>query len=52
MLVHYSVSGVQVHDARLVAVMSVYGVQNLLTFNINDFKRFTQIVVINPNDLK
>jgi predicted nucleic acid-binding protein len=52
LLVHYSVSGVQVHDARLVAVMNVYGVQNLLTFNTDDFKRFTQIVVINPSDLK
>ena len=51
MLVHHAVLGVQVHDARLVAVMNVYGVQSLLTFNADDFKRFPQIVVINPKDV-
>lgn len=34
------VSGKQVHDARLVAFMLVYGVTHLLTFNGADFKRF------------
>ena len=44
----YQVSGKQVHDARLVAAMKVHGLQNLLTFNDGDFKRFTEITAVNP----
>lgn len=50
------VSGKQVHDARLVAAMLVYGVTHLLTFNAADFRRFETlpaalgpgIVVVDP----
>jgi predicted nucleic acid-binding protein len=31
--------GVQVHDARIVAVMNVHGVTHLLTLNGGDFSR-------------
>jgi len=44
----YQVSGKQVHDARLVAAMKVHGLQNLLTFNDGDFKRYTEITAVNP----
>ena len=44
----YQVSGKQVHDARLVAAMKVHGLQNLLTFNDGDFKRFTEVTAVNP----
>ena len=44
----YQVSGKQVHDARLVAAMKVHGLQNLLTFNDGDFKRFPEITAVNP----
>jgi len=47
----YQVSGKQVHDARLVAAMQVHGLQNLLTFNDNDFKRFTEIIAVNPQSV-
>jgi predicted nucleic acid-binding protein len=33
------VSGVRVHDARLVAAMNVHGVKNILTFDVDDFTR-------------
>jgi predicted nucleic acid-binding protein len=36
----YTVSGVKVHDVRLVAVMNVQGVRRILTFNTGDFSRF------------
>jgi hypothetical protein len=36
----YAVSGVKVHDVRLVAVMNVQGVRRILTFNTGDFSRF------------
>jgi predicted nucleic acid-binding protein len=51
LLVDYRVSGVQVHDARLVAAMLVHGVKRILTFNTKDFARFDQIEAVHPRDL-
>jgi predicted nucleic acid-binding protein len=51
LLVDYRVSGVQVHDARLVASMRVHGVRRILTFNTKDFARFDQIEAVHPRDL-
>jgi predicted nucleic acid-binding protein len=48
LLVDYRVSGVQVHDARLVAAMHVHGVKRILTFNTRDFARFNEIEAIHP----
>jgi predicted nucleic acid-binding protein len=48
LLVTHGVSGVQVHDARLVAAMRVHGVRRILTFNARDFARFTDIEAIHP----
>ena len=45
------VLGVKVHDARLVAIMTVYSVSGLLTFNAADFARFTNITAIHPSSL-
>jgi predicted nucleic acid-binding protein len=44
------VSGVQVHDARLVAAMHVHRIGNLLTLNVHDFRRYGDIVVVSPQD--
>jgi hypothetical protein len=43
-LVRDGVTGVQVHDARLVAAMLVHGIPNLLTLNVADFSRYTEII--------
>jgi len=51
LLVDYRVSGVQVHDARLVASMHVHGVKRILTFNTKDFVRFDDIEAVHPQDL-
>jgi predicted nucleic acid-binding protein len=48
LLVDYCVSGVQVHDARLVAAMLVHGVRRILTFNTKDFARFDAIEAVHP----
>jgi predicted nucleic acid-binding protein len=42
------ISGKQSHDAHLVAVMQVYSVGTILTFNAGHFKRFTGITVLDP----
>lgn len=51
LLVAHSVSGVQVHDARLVASMLVHGVPRILTFNAKDFARFANIEAVHPFQL-
>lgn len=48
----YRVSGKQVHDARLVAVMLAHGIPNLVTFNITDFARYSVITLVDPNSVK
>jgi predicted nucleic acid-binding protein len=49
----YNVSGKQVHDARLVAVMLAWQVENVLTLNDRDFRRFEPegITVVTPASL-
>jgi len=51
LLVSHGISGVQVHDARLVAAMHVHVVKRILTFNTKDFARFADIEAIHPLDL-
>lgn len=51
LLTTYSVSGVETHDARLVASMKVHGVANIVTFNTADFSRYTDVSAIHPANL-
>jgi predicted nucleic acid-binding protein len=51
LVVRYQVKGKQVHDTRLVAAMIAHQITHLLTFNTDDFKRFTEITVIDPRDI-
>ena len=44
----HAVSGKNAHDARVVAAMRVHGITQLLTFNADDFKRFSDIIVLTP----
>jgi predicted nucleic acid-binding protein len=45
----HKVQGVKVFDARLVATMSVYAVEKVLTFNVADFRRYSKITAIDPS---
>ena len=45
----HGVQGVKVYDARLVAVMSVYAVDTILTFNVGDFERYGTINALQPS---
>ncbi len=51
LLVSHAVKGVQVHDARLVALMRVNGIAHILTLNAVDFARYPGIVPIAPTSL-
>lgn len=45
----YAVRGVQVHDARLVALMKSYSMSQILTLNGADFKRYNGIMIVHPS---
>lgn len=53
LVVAANVSGRQVHDTRLVAVMRTHGVTHILTFNVKDFLRFQPfgIMAVHPADV-
>lgn len=48
----YAVSGKKAHDTRLVASMLVHGLDTILTFNVDDFKRYASIAVLHPGSVK
>jgi predicted nucleic acid-binding protein len=47
----HAVSGLKAHDTRLVAVMLSHGVESILTFNVSDFQRYSDITVVHPADI-
>jgi predicted nucleic acid-binding protein len=51
-VVTHNVRGVQVHDARLAALMEVYGVTHILTLNQLDFARYSKLQVIHPSEIR
>jgi predicted nucleic acid-binding protein len=51
LLVAHGVSGVQVHDARLVAAMHAHEIKHILTFNGKDFARYTDIEAVHPRNI-
>ena len=51
LVVNHSVSGIQVHDAKLAAAMKAHNIKNLLIFNAKDFKRYTDIKAVEPKDI-
>jgi len=47
----YGVKGRQVYDARLAAVMIESGISHILTFNVDDFRRYPGITAVSPYSL-
>jgi len=47
----HRVSGHQVHDARLAAVMMVGAIPAILTKNVSDFRLYTAVVAVDPEDV-
>jgi predicted nucleic acid-binding protein len=46
------VCGVQVHDARLAAIMQAYGLTCILTLNLPDFLRYAKIQAVHPSQVQ
>ena len=51
LVITHGIAGVHVHDARLVAAMNVHGITSILTFDVDDFKRYPGIRVLHPQDV-
>jgi len=51
LVIAYRVSGKNTHDARLVAVMKAHGIGTILTLNVQDFARYNEITVLDPEAL-
>lgn len=47
----FGAEGKQNHDARLVAAMLIHGIPRILTYNKEDFRRYTEITVITPTEV-
>jgi predicted nucleic acid-binding protein len=47
----HSVRGRQVFDARLAAIMIEAGIDHILTFNADDFRRYPGITAVSPHNL-
>ena len=52
LVIAHAVEGKEVHDTRIVAAMNVHRISQLLTFNKDDFKHFTNIVTLSPTELQ
>jgi predicted nucleic acid-binding protein len=46
LVIDFGVSGVQVHDTRIVAAMNIHSIKHILTFNTTDFTRFASIGIL------
>ena len=46
----YGMSGKKSHDARLVACMKVHGVTHVLTFSVDDFRRYDGMTAVRPEE--
>ena len=51
LVIQHQVIGKTTHDARLVAAMIVHNLTHILTFNIDHFKRFSNIAAIEPQSV-
>lgn len=51
LVIQHQVKGKPTHDARLVAAMVAHKITHILTFNIEDFKRFSSITAVDPTSV-
>ena len=47
----YQVMGKKSHDARLVSAMITHNIDNILTFNTDDFLRYSEIIPVDPRTI-
>ena len=47
----HKIIGKRAHDTRLVAAMKTHGIPCIVTFNVKDFARYSDVQVLFPEDL-
>ena len=52
LVIRHQVTGKPTHDARLVAAMMAHHLTHILTFNTDDFKRFSGITAVHPTSVR
>ena len=52
LVMQHQVAGKPTHDAKLVAAMLAHKIDHILTFNTDDFKRFSAITAVDPSSVK
>jgi len=52
LVIRHQVTGKPTHDARLVAAMMAHQITHILTFNTDDFKRFSGITAVHPTSVR
>lgn len=52
LVIAHQVRGVQVHDARLAAIMRAYGLTRILTLNQPDFLRYGNLRAVHPSQMQ
>jgi predicted nucleic acid-binding protein len=52
LVIQHQVLGKPTHDARLVAAMTTHKIARILTFNTDDFKRFSNITAVDPANVR
>ena len=51
LVLKHGVQGVQVHDAKIVAIMRATGISRILTLNPKDFSRYSEVEVFTPENV-
>jgi len=51
LVIRHGVSGKNAHDARIVAAIVVNRIDHILTFNVQDFARYSNLTVLDPSKL-
>ncbi len=51
LVTEHEVKGKNAHDARIAAALMAHGITHLVTFNKDDFKRFSEIKALSPSEI-
>jgi predicted nucleic acid-binding protein len=51
LVVSHAIVGVQVHDARLVAIVQTRAISQVLTLNPTDFRRYSGVIAVTPQSV-
>jgi predicted nucleic acid-binding protein len=51
LVLRHQVLGIGAYDTRLVAVMRVYRIDTILTYNVADFRRYEGVTILRPDQV-